>query len=60
MDTRVVLAGSPLTASARDVAWCGGTARPTATPQARASRDSMEAAIERFGAAIGAFRLALS
>jgi hypothetical protein len=60
MDTRVVLAGSSLTTSARQAASYGAAAYPTATPQARVSRAAMEAAFERVGAAIGAFRLALN
>ena len=60
MDTRVALAGSPLTASARDVALCGAAMYPTATPQARASNEAMEAAFEVVGAALGAFINALN
>jgi hypothetical protein len=60
MDTRVVLAGSPSTASTRDAAWCAPASRPTATARAQASRKAMEVAFDRVGAAIGAFRLALN
>jgi hypothetical protein len=60
MDTRVVLAGSSLTAGARDMASCGATVRPTATPQAQASSEAMEAAFDIVGAALGAFLDALN
>ena len=60
MDTRVVLAGLPLTASARDMASCGAATYPTATPQARASSEAMEAAFDVVGAALCAFLDALN
>jgi len=60
MDTRVVLAGSPLTTRARDAASCGAATYPTATPQAQTSSAAMEAAFDVVGAALGAFLDALN
>jgi hypothetical protein len=58
MDTRVVLAGLPTNAG--DAASCAAATYPTATSQAPASSEAMEAAFEVVGAALGAFLDALN